>query len=72
MVNMLESDELSLGEVIDYGLSDLDVSDYMSVMAYDIRAKIYFPPHSAIILRCFVTGIQLDTFNYMIGYSYKF
>jgi hypothetical protein len=72
MVEMMENDDSSLGEIIDVGLSDLEVDDYMSIMAYDIRAKIYLPHHSSVVLRCFVTGIQLNTYNYTLGYSYKF
>lgn len=72
MIEAVETEDASLGEGIDIGLSDLDATDYVSIIAYDIRAKVYLPHHSVIVLRCFVTGIQLNTYNYTIGYTHKF
>lgn len=72
MAEMLENEDMGLGEVIDEGLSDLDASDYMSLVAYDVRAKIYLNSHTNLLLRCFVTGIQSNNYSYMGGFTYKF
>lgn len=72
IVDLINDENVGLGEAIDSELSDLDVTDYVSIMAYDVRFKIYLPHHTSVVLRCFVTGIQLNTYNYTIGFSYKF
>jgi hypothetical protein len=52
-------------------LGDLDASDYLSLVSYDIRVKFYINQRLTFLTRFFVTGVESDTYYYSIGLTMK-
>jgi hypothetical protein len=73
VITKINLDKLGMG---DYRYSSLfgefDATDYMSIAAYDIRAKVYFNRNTSIVGRVLVTGVQMNTYFYTIGFKHKF
>lgn len=58
----------SLGDFFD----ELDTEDFLSLGAYDIRAKLYINRKVRLLGRVLITGIQTQNYFYSFGLSFKF
>lgn len=73
VITKINLDKLEMGDFRYSSLfGEFDATDYMSIAAYDIRAKVYFNRNTSIVGRVLVTGVQMDTYFYTIGFRHKF
>ena len=69
--NMDELFNNGLDAAVSDFLGDLDASDYLSLVSYDVRAKFYINQRLTFLTRFFVTGVESDTYYYSIGLTMK-
>lgn len=72
-VNKFESElTTNIGEAFEDIFTSLDKDDYISILAYDLRGKIYINKQIKLTGRVYIAGVQYGNNTYFIGFDYTF